>query len=768
MRLTGLCLPLLLVSLASGAESAPTSDFETIIPPFVARNCVLCHSGGHAVAGLNLTLYRDAESAARAGAVWEKMLAKLRAGEMPPAGMPRPTREELQPVLDWLEAEVARRRKERGPDPGRVTARRLNRQEYNNTIRDLLGVDLRPADDFPADDSGYGFDNIGDVLSLSPVLMERYLVAAERVAREAIVVDRPLPVTQETFRAEPEILSNGDETWPGEFSATYEFPADATYDIRVPVKGKRPSATRLLTLELWGDNELVTSKPVRVGAETNDLVGRARVPAGEHTLRAALVEDASNVDDARGEAPGPNTRDRNFVIEGIEIKGPYDQEPPPLTASHRRIFICGERGQYDAACTGKILRNLAYRAYRRPVTGDEVDKLHGLVRTAMADGAPYEEAMQVALEAVLVSPNFLFRIERDAAPDDPKAIHRINDFELASRLSYFLWSSMPDDELLRLARLDLLHTPDVLEAQVRRMLADDRSEALVRNFAGQWLELRNLDEAQPDPALFPDFNDELREAMRRETELFFTRVMREDRSVLDFIDGKYTYLNERLAEALRHRRREGRLVPAGPARRRAAQRRADAGEHPRPSRPTRRGPRRCGAACGCSRTSSPRRRHRRRRTYRRSTTKGSASPARCASRWSSTAPIRPARSVTSGWIRWASAWRTTVPRAAGARTRASSRLTPPGSCPNGETFSSPAELKQILKANAGAFVECLTEKMLTYALGRGLESYDQPQVEAIARQVAEDDYRFSRLVLGIVRSMPFEMRRGDPGREDGS
>ncbi len=743
--------------------AAAGADFEKAVFPFLDRHCALCHNGKLAMAGLNFETYKDPAAAASAEEVWRKVMRKLRAGEMPPPGRPRPPAEEVRAIIEWIEARVSAV----APDPGRVTARRLNRAEYDNTIRDLLGLDLGLARDFPADDSGYGFDNIGDALTLSPVHLERYLAAAEKAAREAIVIDRPLEVTQDRYRPESTPSPSGEAVWPEAFEVEHEIPVEAEYDVRVGVGGRRPDGARAVELAVWLDGRELGRQEVYPGSSRRRFKRRLKLEPGKHRLKAALLEDASLADDSRGEAPGPNTREHNIVLDDIEITGPFNQAPRPLTDSHRRIFVCGHRaGEHQPECTRRILSNLARRAYRRPVSAGEIASLERFVTQAVSGGGSLEEGVQAALQAILVSPHFLFRIERDPRPGDPAAVHRVNDFELASRLSYFLWSSMPDEELFRLAEAGKLHEPQILDIQARRMLEDPKSRALVSNFGGQWLQLRNLALVKPDPERFPEFDDRLREDMRRETELFFEAVMREDRSVLDFIDGRFTYLNERLAQhygidgvrgdyfrrvELDGRRRSGVLTQASiltissyPTRTSPVLRglwvlENFLGTPPPPPPPD--VPALDDSAIGTK------------GTLRQQLEQHRANPA-CAVCHDRIDPLGFGLENYDPVGRW----RThdgKFPIDAG------------GTLPNGRSFASAEELKQILRSSGEAFAECLTEKMLTYALGRGLEEYDEPVVRSIARAVANDGYRFSRLVLEIVRSLPFQKRRGDAGRAPG-
>ncbi|MGA2256591.1 MAG: DUF1592 domain-containing protein, partial [Thermoguttaceae bacterium] len=398
---------------AKPSAAAPHS-FDTTVLPFVKRYCLDCHSGADAEQGVQLDKYRIAAAVSHDPATWRRVLGMLRARKMPPEDSRRPKKEEYDAVNAWLEATLSQADRAGTPDPGRVTIRRLNRAEYTNTIRDLLDIEFNAATGFPSDDVGYGFDNIGDVLTLPPLLMEKYLDAAEQIAAKAIVTNK-------------------------------------------------------------------------LGSKSTD----------------------------------------------------YPE-------SHRRIFfvVPGAKLSPDAAAE-QILRRLATRAYRRPVSGKELARLLKLVATARAQGDRFESGIQLALQAILVSPHFLFRVELDPEPNDGKQIRILNDYELASRLSCFLWSSMPDDELFDLAARGKLR--EDLDHQVRRMLGDPKSKALVENFAGQWLQLRNLDMAVPDKSQFPAFDQDLRRAMRTESEMFFEAIMHEDRSVLELLDADYTFVNARLA-----------------------------------------------------------------------------------------------------------------------------------------------------------------------------------------------------------------------------
>jgi len=742
---------------------AGNSSFEKTVEPFLKTNCVLCHNAKLKVGGLSLDGYANARAALQNREIWEKVIQKLRTGQMPPKGRPAPEPEQVASVTHWFELEFARMDRGLKPDPGRVTARRLNRVEYNNTVRDLTGVDFRPAADFPPDDSGYGFDNIGDVLSLSPVLMEKYLGAAEKIARQAIVADPPPKPTREKIEHTPVALG---ETPARDLTRKYQFPVEGDYVLKGAVGGRRAA----VFITLWLDGHQIQTTAVTTVDEAPRFgEARVHVTAGEHELKATIAHDDLRQDapaDPDEEKPADKKKNtgRGPYVDRFEIAGPYNPHDRPLTESHKRIFICGHaNGQHRPECARLIVAALARRAYRRPVANEEVDGLTRFVAMAQQQGDSFEQGVRVALEAILVSPHFLFRIENDRDPNDEAASHRVDDYELASRLSYFLWSTMPDEELFRLAGARKLHKPEVLTAQVRRMLLDAKSSALVDNFAGQWLELRNLDSFKPDPDRFPEFDEDLRNAMRQETRLFFEAVIHEDRSILDFIDGKYTFLNERLAKyygipgiagnefrrvALSGDERSGVLTQASVLM---------VSSYPTRTSPVLRGkwilenflndpppppppgvPNLNESAIGTT------------ASLRQQLEQHRANPA-CAVCHTRMDPLGLGLENYDAVGRW--------------RTKDGKfDIDSTGTLPGGRTFRSPAELKEILKSDHDVFAQCLAEKMLTYALGRGLERYDRPTVNLICRRLAASDYRFSRLVLGIVQSPAFEMRHGEaPG-----
>jgi hypothetical protein len=736
------------------------STFQTAVQPFVAKNCFGCHNDKLQSGGLNL---KAAADIAQSRDQWEHVVQKLKAGEMPPKGIPRPAAEQVASVTKWLEEEFAREDASLKPDPGRVTARRLNRYEYNSTVRDLLAVDFRPADDFPTDDFGYGFDNIGDVLTLSPSLMEKYMTAARKIAKLAIEGEQPPKMALKERHG-----NSGKKQ--GEFTWERKFKWEADYVIRVEAATKWPG---MLYFSFdGGDPQSAKAIPgfVAVG-RIHDY--RMHLAPGVHRMKAwfevneadARAQYQKELDDEarrrkrKGEPePSPDSIKPFVLTKGavdyFEVLGPYNPSPPPTPDGYKRIFVCA---QQNDSCARADLENLAKLAWRRPVTDVEVRKLASYVKMAQDDGDPFEKAMEVGVEAVLVSPYFLFRMEHDPASGGE---HRISDYELASRLSYFLWSSMPDAELFRLAKEGKLHDPAVLAQQVTRMMKDLKSDALVENFGGQWLQTRNLDGLKPDPDKFPAFNSELRNAMKKETQLFFSYIMRYDRSILEFLTAKYTFVNEPLAKLyeipnvtgdqfrkvdLTGTPRVGVLTQASVL---------TVSSYPTRTSPVIRGkwilenvlntpppppPANVPSLKEDEAGSAM--------SVRQSLEKHRADPV-CAGCHARMDPLGFGLENFDGIGRY--------------RTEDGKfPIDSSGTLPNGKSFANAEELIHILQDDKDAFTRCLVEKMLTFAIGRGLERYDRPVVNAISHRVAENAYKFSTLVMEIVNSAPFEMRHAE-------
>jgi len=780
----------------------------------------MCHSAELKSGGLNLEALQTASSISQSREIWERVLRKLRAGEMPPKGVPRPNPEELKTIISWIEGEFLRADRLVRPDPGRVTVRRLNRAEYNNTVRDLLGVAVRPADNFPQDDSGYGFDNIGDVLSLSPVLMEKYLGAAERVARAAVFGPEQMKPTMVKLRSSgqriiPSLTPLFDYdstglTLPNAIHVTYRFPVDGEYIVRVFLGGSRPVGSEPFSIALWIDGQqmqLIELDPTKTATfddeEKQDLGGkvqefRTKVTAGEHWVASSILRLYEGLP-ARYQGPNPSRipphpprqfkppaslpaaqieeRRKRFDeriaaiekapvndarLSSLEIGGPYNQAKGPSVESLKKIYTCGHvNGHHQARCARGIVAELARRAFRRPVTSQEIDKLMSLVSLAQKQGDSFEEGLCQSLQAMLVSPHFLFRIEQSRVSAAAEGSQPISDHDLASRLSYFLWSSMPDDALMRLADEHALRRPGGLEGQIRRMLKDPKSHAVVENFGGQWLELRKLESAKPDRQRFPDFDEYLRMSMRKETELFFESIVQEDRSILDFIDADYTFLNERLAKLYKIPSVKGpefrKVVLAGDTQRGGVV--TQAGILTVSSYATRTSPVLRGKWILEKILNAPPPPPLPDVPNLDESKIGSAASLRQqleAHRQNATCASCHARMDPLGFglenFDAIGAWRTQDGKFP---------IDASGVLPDGRSFRGPVELKAILKGDRSAFTEGVTEKLLIYALGRGLESYDRPAVNRIVARLAAGNCRFSTLVIEIAASIPFQMRKGD-------
>ena len=736
------------------AADAPT--FESTVQPILVKTCTPCHNQQVASGNLVIAPFTKAASLTTNHADWERILDKLRSGEMPPRGIPRPP--QMDAAIAYVQHQLDLGAKDIKPDPGRVTARRLNRAEYSNTIRDLLDVEFHAEKNFPTDDLGDGFDNIGDVLTVSPVLMEKYLAAAQKIAAKAMGAD-PLPKKpiQVQFAAKDKKIRRVDAST---IEAVGSLPFDGEWDITFGLPGERAPDGKPVTLGFWVDGKLLHSQVIET--KPSGLVYfdpyseehmRLFLGEGDHTFRAGFIGD-----DFVKTLTGKDLYDRkkNKFLDSITFVGPYASNVE--RASRKKILVCDP--QTGTACVDRILATLARRAYRRPVTRAEVAALAKFVTLAKSNGENTEQGIQLALEAMLVSPNFLFRIEHDAFPTDPSRIHRITDLELASRLSYFLWSSMPDDQLLALGESGKLHEPEVLNAQVKRMLADDRSAAIAENFAGQWLELRNLNVVKPDLQKFPEWNPELRDDMYSETRLFFDYVLRQNRPLADFLDARYTFLNERLAKFygiagvtgpefrkvdLATDQRGGILgqasvltVSSYPTRTSVVLRgkyilQNILGSPPPPPPPD--VPPLDEGAVGTS------------MSLRQQMEKHRADPA-CAVCHNKMDPLGFGLENYDGIGKW--------------RTMDGKfPVDASGTLPNGKTFATPGEMRALLTSQLPEFARTMVEKMLIYSLGRGLGSYDRATVNAITSDWAREGYPFQSLIYEVVGSLPFQSRRGE-------
>ncbi|HVQ12783.1 MAG TPA: DUF1592 domain-containing protein [Vicinamibacterales bacterium] len=826
-------------------QSASTSPVATQ-KALLDRYCLTCHTqrlkerGTVPIALDSLDLTQVGTNAA----AWEKVVVKMRAGLMPPAGSPRPDKSAHDAFASWLESELDRNGAAH-PNPGRTEPfHRLNRAEYRNAIRDILDLDVDVASLLPADDVSYGFDNIAGVLKMSPTLLERYLAAAQKVSR--VAVGTPLPAPNIDYFRVTDDLSQ-DEHLTGLPLGTrggtlirYVFPMDGEYEIRprltrdlneslplytedqrieISIDGTRVGLYTLPGIGGAANTAPESSEPapdatpdpgppapapgapqqqrpaisqiqqaVRLGARERAARNRAdeswnlRVPvkAGARDLVVTFINSVSAIEETPRlpfERPFPagvnipETR-RGAYLRSVEIAGPYDASGPGESQSRKRIFTCSPPSLEELrrtrpasanadgeSCARTILTTLTRRAYRRSVTNADVDPLMAFYREGRVPGG-FDAGIEHALRRLLVSPEFLLRVERDPDAVAPGAVYAVSDVELASRLSFFLWSSVPDDELLALAAKRQLSDPSVLARQVRRMMADPRAEAFVRNFAGQWLFLRNLDAVVPVQSVFPDFDDALRQSFRRETELFFESIVRENRSALDLLRADYTYVNERLAKHYgipnikgEHFRRV--TLPED------SKRRGLLGQgsiltvtsYPDRTSPVVRGKwileNLLGTPPPPPLPNVP--------PLRATDTSGVVLPMRqrmerhrsnpvCASCHSMMDPLGLSLENFDAVGKWRTLGESSAP------------IDASGMAPDGTRFDGPDGLRGTL-LGSDRFVSTLTEKMLTYALGRGLEYYDAPSVRTILRGAAQDDYRFSSLIVGIVQSAPFKMRK---------
>jgi mono/diheme cytochrome c family protein len=774
---------------ASGARrpSATSPSAAPVRAPYLALvddYCLSCHDKDHEKGGLVLENVSDDVS--RHPEVWEKVVRKLRVRQMPPVGKDRPDEATYDAVISSLEGSLDRAAAA-APDPGRTASiRRLTRTEYQNGIRDLLALDIDAAALLPADESSYGFDNV-TVGDLSPTLLDRYVSAAEKISRLAVgragrspggdTIRIPADLTQEEHLDGLPIGTRGGAVVP------YTFPVDGEYEIQIRLTRDRDEHVEGLSephdLELLLDRarvQLFTVRPPgRDVAAPGDVLPphdkvdqhlkvRVAVSAGPHVLGVAFPKKASVLLETPRQPYHTHFNSYRHpriqpAIYSVSIIGPYAPKGPGDTPSRRRIFVSrpATPGQEEPAAR-RILASLMRRAYRRPITDADLAGPLALYREARR-GADFEAGIEMAVSAVLVSPHFLFRVEQDPPGVPPNTPYRISDLELASRLSFFLWSSLPDDRLLTVATAGTLHQPAVLEREVRRMLADPRSRALVDNFAAQWLHLRNLDAITPDMRLFPDFDDNLRQAFRQETELFVDSVLREDRSALDLLRANYTFVNERLAKhyGIPHvyGTRFRRITLHGDTARGGLLRQGSiltVTSYATRTSPVVRGKfvldNLLGVPPPPPLPDVP--------ALKDNTVDGHLSvrerlaehrkDATCAGCHNLMDPIGLSLEKFD---------------AVGRRRTAESgvAIDASGGLPDGSRFADVAGLETALLRRPEVFVGTLTEKLLTYALGRGVDYYDAPATRTIVRSARARNFRMSSIILGVVKSRPFQMRK---------
>ena len=751
------------VSQVVAADHTPERvlDYAADVGPFFDLYCRDCHEGETAEAGLDLSTYDSVESIQSNRERWVQVFDRIRVNSMPPADAEQPPDGERERVTAWLDHALFYVDCGQAPDPGRVTIRRLNRTEYNNTIRDLVGVDFKPADDFPSDDVGYGFDNIGDVLSIPPLLVEKYLDAAEDISRQAIVTieDRQIRAKIAASELEQEgAVRDGPYDSKvmvsrGRVSSTFDLPAAGEYVIRIEA-GADQAGDEKAKMELKAGDRKLTVIEVTGDRSPDEYEYRFESEPGKTRVSAAFINDYYKPEEKA---------DRNLLVKSIAIEGPVGL-PDELPESHQRLMAASPDESTSLVESATLnLRGLLKRAFRRPVTDEEVAKYVRFVEMAIDRGESFERGMQVALQAVLVSPHFLFRVETDKRGESADGLPALNDFELASRLSYFLWSSMPDQELFDLAEQGVLHEDAILEQQVARMMSDPKSFALIENFAGQWLNLRRLatDDVAPDPETFPVWNDQLRDDMWRETELFFASIVREDRPVTELLDARYTFVNGNLAEfygiegiegdeyrrvELTDGRRAGVITQASvltltsyPTRTSAVKRGQWVLENILGDKPP--DPPPLVPGLDETREANPDLSLREQLEIHRT-------DPTCASCHVLMDDIGFGLENFDAIGRW-------------REKDGPFELDTSGVLPSGEAFSGPLELVSILSRRKDDFTRCLAEKLLTYALGRGLEYYDKCTVDDVVAETIDGDYRFSALLSAIVRSEPFRMQGTD-------
>jgi hypothetical protein len=758
------------------------------IPGLVNQYCVSCHNQRLKTGGLMLDQADLTQVSARAE-MWEKVIRKLRSGTMPPAGVRRPERATYDAAASWLEERIDQAASIQ-PFAGRPALHRLNRTEYANAVRDLLNLEVNVNELLPPDDSAFGFDNNADMLGVSPALEERYLTAAGKISRVA-VGDPALPAGSETWRIRQDLSQDRhiDGTPLGTVGGTsvrYTFPLSGRYHfqaklyrtnlnimrgLETPHQVEISLDGRRIHLATIGGNEDLAGlfeKPTDTGdAVDARLQVDIPVTAGPHTIAVAFLSDAQFAEPVRLQ-PFLRSSVDNFDWSGhphlqtLSVSGPFDSSGPGDTPSRRRIFICRpSKPNEEEECARRIISALLARAYRQP-TAPEGDVLRVMAAYRSAGG--FEAGIQAAVERILASPKFIFRSERDPAGLAPGSTYRLQGVDLASRLSFFLWSSIPDEPLLRLAAQDRLQDPKVLDSEARRMLADPRADAIVNNFAGQWLQLRNLANVQPNTDEFPDFDDNLRQAFRRETELLFRSVLTEDRSVLDLLTADFTFVNERLAQhygipdvyGTRFRRvaivDEARKGVLGQGSILALT------SHAERTSPVVRGKWILENLLGLSVPPpppdvpplKPAQEGEQKRTMREQMADHRANPV-CAACHKTLDPIGFALENFDA----VGAWRS---------QEAGKPIDATGELADGTKVDGVVALRQAILSRQEVFVQTVTEKLLTYALGRGLDYRDMPAVRAIVRESRKNNYRLSSLILGVVESTPFRMNTVAPAQ----
>ena len=751
-------------AVAADAPPKPAADdFAARVVPLLEANCLGCHNNKDNSGGINLEGITTTAQAKKDRKLWEDVERVLADGTMPPKKRKQqPTKDERAEVVAYLGGTLLKVSCVGPKDPGRVTMRRLNRAEYNNTVRDLCGVEnFRPADDFPSDDVGYGFDNIGDVLSVQPILVEKYLAAAEKVLDQALLPPKPVASQKQSFNRQNLLVfprgAKSNEAGKNRIAFTTDgsaylekvnFPADGEYVVRAKVWGvKAGDAAPKLSLKV-GNNEVQAFDVTAEEGKPQVVEFKGKFTAGDHRVAAHF---ANPFEDKEGK------KFRTLGVESLEVEGPVNKVETPASKARQLILVAQPKdatAKEKTAAAEKVLSAFARRAYRRPLKADDVPRLMKLFEFAESKGEKFDDALKLPLKAVLCSPHFLFRVEDDPKP--PATSRPLSDHEFATRLSYFLWSSMPDDELGKLADAGTVRKPEVLKAQVLRMLKDPKARSLTDDFAGQWLMLRSVWGVQPDAKLFPGYDEKLKAAMVGETEAYFDNIVRNDRSVLEFLDSDYTFVNERLAKhygvkgvfgdkfrevKLTDGKRGGVLTQASVL--------------TVTSNPTRTSPVKRGKWVLDNLLASPPpppppnvpelEKTALKGTLRQQMEQHRANPscASCHEKMDAIGFGLENFDAVGGW-RTEDAGKTKIDSS--------------GVLPGGVKFDGPAELRKILLGQADKFRRCLGEKLLTFALGRGLEYYDKCALDEMVTKLKAGSDRFSALVLAVVESEAFGRR----------
>ncbi len=742
-------------------QAASLTSYAKDVKPLLEKYCWDCHGDGAKKGDLNLDPYTDDASILKAGKIWGSVEYNVENWMMPPPKKTQPTPAEREVIAHYIDR-VLNPFDATKPDPGRVTIRRLNRVEYNNTMRDLLGVDVKPANDFPEDDTGYGFDTIGDVLTIPPILMERYLTAADKVLEAAMPNGKStlekIVYKANTIKGDGQLVDKKVFllTSEGLARVQHEFPMAGEYVLRAKAYANQAgNEVAKVDLRLEG-GVLKTFELTAAAAEKPQVLeARFKAEAGQQRIGLRFLNDFYDE-----KAADPNKRDRNVFLISLEVEGPLAGKGGGSGNAAQKIFGAGAALGETEAGARAILQVFANRAFRRSAIPAEVQRLLTIFQLAQKKGENFREALKLSMKAILVSPYFIYRTEWQAEANNPAMVVELNEFSLASRMAYFLWSSMPDDELLSLAFRNELRKN--LPAQITRMLKDPKARALAQNFAGQWLEIRTLDVVQPDQKRFR-FPTPLREAMKQETEEFFWYIQQENRSLLDFVGANYTFVNDRLAT---HYGLPG--VTGG-----------DFRKVELPASTLRRGILTQGSVLTL--TSDPVR----------------TSPVK-RGKWITenilgiAAPPPPPnvppldaneQGALQGTVRQRLEKHRTNPGCASCHAlldpmgfglenfdaigvqRTQENGVPVdtmGVLTTGQQFHNAIELSDIImKDKRDAFLRCVTKKMFTYALGRAPEAYDRPAIDTIIARLGKDNNRFQTLVTALIESLPFQKRRGD-------